>query len=151
MRIISLHQPHAAFVQYGLKPFETRGWSTNHRGCLLIHAAKRPMTTSDWQLAALHMSRCFGDTWWQTHRLFYGAVVAAVDLDYCVPVEYLTCLDRSLSNGLGNFSEGRFAWHFCRVRSFVIPIHTKGHQRFWNIEINLSGHEMTEMEWRKST
>lgn len=48
MRAISLWQPWASLVVLGAKKIETRHWSTNYRGPLLIHAAKR---TSELYLA----------------------------------------------------------------------------------------------------
>lgn len=40
MKCLSLTQPWASLVIMGIKQYETRGWSTKHRGPLLIHAAK---------------------------------------------------------------------------------------------------------------
>lgn len=41
MRAITLWQPWASAVALGSKTIETRHWSTNYRGPLAIHAAKR--------------------------------------------------------------------------------------------------------------
>lgn len=41
MKIITLHQPWASLVAFGLKKYETRHWSTDYRGPLLTHAAKK--------------------------------------------------------------------------------------------------------------
>lgn len=41
MRCLSLTQPWASLVSLGLKTFETRGWTTDYRGPLLIHASAR--------------------------------------------------------------------------------------------------------------
>ena len=38
---MTLHQPWASLVALGVKTIETRGWSTNYRGPLAIHAAVR--------------------------------------------------------------------------------------------------------------
>lgn len=43
MLCLSLYQPWASFVAYGLKTVETRSWGFAHRGPLLIHAGKRPL------------------------------------------------------------------------------------------------------------
>lgn len=42
MKLISLTQPWAALVAHGFKRFETRGWFTDYRGPLAIHATKGP-------------------------------------------------------------------------------------------------------------
>lgn len=40
MLALTLTQPWATFWALGIKVLETRGWATNHRGLLAIHAAK---------------------------------------------------------------------------------------------------------------
>ena len=40
---LTMHQPWASLLVYGIKRIEGRAWSTEHRGSLWIHAAaKRP-------------------------------------------------------------------------------------------------------------
>jgi hypothetical protein len=41
IKAISLHQPWVSLIALGVKQFETRGWSTNYRGKLVICAAKK--------------------------------------------------------------------------------------------------------------
>lgn len=41
MKAITLYQPWASLVACGAKTFETRSWSTVHRGKLAIHAGKK--------------------------------------------------------------------------------------------------------------
>jgi len=43
MLCLSLYQPWASFVAYGIKTVETRSWGFAYRGPLLIHAGKRPL------------------------------------------------------------------------------------------------------------
>jgi hypothetical protein len=38
MKVITLKQPWASLVAYGIKKYEFRTWKTNYRGKLLIHA-----------------------------------------------------------------------------------------------------------------
>lgn len=40
MKALSLTQPWATLIAIGVKRFETRGWNTDYRGPLLIHASK---------------------------------------------------------------------------------------------------------------
>jgi len=134
VRAISLWQPHATFVALGLKPFETRGWATAYRGPLLIHAAKRKMTAADYALAA----RVFGaDDWWLKFRVPLGAFVCIVDLVDCMDVEDMSEADRRASNGLGDFSTGRFAWRLASVQRLVRPIPARGRQSFWRVDLAL--------------
>lgn len=41
MKALTLWQPWASLIAVGAKTIETRGWATNYRGPLAIHAAKR--------------------------------------------------------------------------------------------------------------
>jgi hypothetical protein len=41
MHCLSVRQPWASLIVRGIKDIENRTWCTNHRGPLLIHAAKR--------------------------------------------------------------------------------------------------------------
>ena len=50
MRALSLWQPHAQAIMLGIKPYETRGWSTDHRRPLAIHAAKKVFDYRDYPL-----------------------------------------------------------------------------------------------------
>lgn len=40
MKALTIHQPWASLIAYGFKRFETRGWRTNYRGLVAIHAGK---------------------------------------------------------------------------------------------------------------
>ena len=39
MKALTLYEPYATLVALNLKKIETRGWRTNYRGPLAIHAA----------------------------------------------------------------------------------------------------------------
>jgi hypothetical protein len=41
MKVLSIQQPWASLIVHGLKRCELRSWSTNYRGRLAIHAARR--------------------------------------------------------------------------------------------------------------
>ena len=43
-KCLSLHQPYASLLAYGLMRGEGRVWSTEHRGKLWIHAASKKVT-----------------------------------------------------------------------------------------------------------
>ena len=41
IKAITIYQPWASLKACGAKKFETRGWATNYRGPIAIHAAKQ--------------------------------------------------------------------------------------------------------------
>lgn len=93
MKALSLWQPHAAAIMLGLKPWETRGWSTPYRGPLAIHAAKKTFREQDydwnWFCEAKKRLSLAGCPLW---RLDYGKIVCIVDLVDCVPAQQCRAL-----------------------------------------------------------
>jgi activating signal cointegrator 1 len=117
MRAISLWQPWATFMINGHKQIETRHWSINHRGSLLIHAAK-------------NQSECdqhFRKT------LPFGAILGKVDVIDCVPTEELIKRISQKEAELGNYEPGRFGWVCDNVMIFSKPIPYKGQQGLFDV------------------
>jgi hypothetical protein len=40
-KVLTIRQPWAQLIVWGVKPVENRSWLTNHRGALLIHAGMK--------------------------------------------------------------------------------------------------------------
>jgi activating signal cointegrator 1 len=160
MRAISLHQPWASLVVLGSKTMETRHWSTDYRGPLLIHAAKRRNIEellwlgASWQFhAAFHAVG--GSMNGRVLDLPFGALVGKVDLIGCVPTaalalnqlrmprwtpdatdyhkEHLISGHYWCEEMLGNFELGRFAWVLTNAVRFTEPIPYKGSQGFFTV------------------
>jgi len=47
MKALSVRQPWATFIAWGMKTIEVRSWTTNYRGPLLICASGRDVKTDD--------------------------------------------------------------------------------------------------------
>lgn len=129
VKALSLWEPWASLMRSGRKTIETRGWSTNHRGTLLICAAKRRNVS---ELSYLLEDRAFrdalgvdigepGDVVSQRElnqeagavdvRLLYGYAVALVDLvDVVTTVLGRTFAAERGEEAFGDYSAGRFAW-----------------------------------------
>ena len=154
MKALSLWQPWASVIATGAKRIETRSWSTNYRGPLLIHAAKRR-----------HVGelRGLGTCWyWRgALRMFsgasmfslpFGAIVASCRLVDCQPSEYFTAVDIDAARSpdlppgtphphwytwteglLGDFGPGRFGWVLEDIRALPEPIPYRGRQRLFNV------------------
>ena len=145
MKALTLWQPWADAIARGFKNYETRHWSTNHRGPIAIHAAKR----SDPILEA-HMLEGFGN-YCDTHLdegaretlaglgqpadWARGAIVATATLVQCHTIgpNFLSGLDR-FEYLFGNYEPGRFAWDLQDIKRLPEPIPVKGMQGLWEWE-----------------
>lgn len=147
-RALTVYQPYAQLSVLGLKKNETRGWSTNIRGRIAIHAAKRHPdyiydTLPEKTLITIYEALddfCFGplDT-----ALPIGAVVGTVEIVDCLKIvqasdvyEYAVLENGAVINGaeylFGDYREGRYAWPLKNPIIFDEPIPAKGSQGFWN-------------------
>lgn len=99
MKAISLWQPWASLIIDGRKVYETRHWSTQHRGPLAIHAAKR-----------IDKDACqlFG---YSPDAIPCGAVLGIVELEDCLLMSN-ALIDRqsAVELAVGCWFPGRWAW-----------------------------------------
>ena len=131
IKVLSLWQPWATLMANGDKTIETRHWSTNYRGPLAIHAAKRIVPVSEGVQAYERLAVRKIDP----ASLPRGAVVVIVDLLDVVPVEELSPWQSGglyhvtkAEQALGNYAPGRYAW-ITRLRAELPePIPLRGSQ-----------------------
>lgn len=129
VRALVVWQPWATLIAVGAKRIETRGWSTNHRGPLVIYAAAK-WTRWQWELLAEPAIRRALDAagfdppsaWCGANRtrpLRLGEPVAVVDLadvrrivegPSLVAGSYLSTPVPGPEVPLGDYTPGRFAW-----------------------------------------
>ena len=141
MRALSLWQPHAQAIALSLKVFETRGWSTDYRGPLAIHAAKKILNYKDYPLDYYQeVGRRFKEKDFPLYALDYGKVLCVVDLVDCVPTGKLR--GRIWRNEFwgdfrdkGDDGKDRYAFKLENVR--VIPAHKRpavtGRQKWFQV------------------
>jgi hypothetical protein len=126
MKVLSLTQPWAEAMALRIKRFETRGWSTRYTGPLAIHATKERWDPRRYDPAWVRM---LADNGIHFEDLQYGAVICVGQLIRCYPTgsgiaNNIGALERSL----GDYSEGRHAWHLVDVRVLKNPILMRGYQ-----------------------
>ena len=120
--------PYPALIIRGDKLYETRGWSTDYRGPLAIHAARnprRPLRT-DPSTVAMH-----------------GRIVAVADLVDCIPTDDADPARKEAA--LGDWTPGRFAFKLALVRELVPYLPYKSRQ---GKLINLTDEQIREIESR---
>lgn len=133
MKALSLWQPWASLVALQLKRVETRGWTTDYRGPLAIHAAKRPIPRDFGEFAEekkiAHVLAAYGVAW---RTLPLGVVLCTVDL---FRIERTSVIRGDLSETeriFGDYTDCRYAWFFQDVKRFETPIPAKGNRLLWN-------------------
>ncbi|HEY9825220.1 MAG TPA: ASCH domain-containing protein [Stenomitos sp.] len=139
MKIITLWQPYASLIAYGLKGYETRSWGTKYRGPIAIHAAARKMTKADidtWE-TAFDIAVAYGpiEEFPFASELPLGKIVAVADLTNCLSMAEGFSSDihidirevSDLEQYCGNWELGRIAWQLDNVRR-VKPLPFKGQQ-----------------------
>jgi activating signal cointegrator 1 len=138
MKAISLHQPWAIAVAIGLKKYETRSWSTRHRGSIAIHAAQAKTDAQRDVFEQWLRIRELRDAFEAAHRLDFemmpfGKVIAIAEIDEVIPAESLRFDRNDPQQWLGDFSLGRYAWHFKSVRKLRKIYPVRGRQGLFNL------------------
>jgi len=151
MKALTLTQPWASLIALGEKKVETRGWSTPHRGPILIHAAKtlaEPVCNED-GLRELVAREPFATALGRhgitvAEQLPRGQVVAVAHVLACLPTIQLGSRMRELpeladfkaaeyERAFGDYSPGRFAWLLGKVERFGKPIPLRGGQKLFDV------------------
>lgn len=141
LKAISLWQPWASLWVSKNKRHDTRHWSTNHRGRLQVHAAKKFVKDVDSDLDDI-LSSEFGGHWGM--ELPTGAIIGMVDLVDIISTNTLyggafnpefskLTDDDRIDIECGDFSPDRFGWRRGTYWVFREPVPYKGHQGLFNV------------------
>lgn len=138
MRALTLWQPWASLIAWGLKQYETRSWRTDYRGPLAIHAG---MTTAGFKAVGYmpQIRRVLAERSTEPHDLPRGAVLCIVQLEGCYPITPEVAGEVEQMRGqdeiaFGDWSDGRYAWRLRVLEQFDRPVRAKGNQGFWEWE-----------------
>jgi hypothetical protein len=128
MKALTVWQPWASFLASGEKEYETRGYSIQYRGLLVIHAAARPPREGEF----IYPYRNGPDF---SKKFPLSALLGIVEVIESLPVKGLVISNKERS--LGDYSPGRFAWRMRVVKKFEEPIPYKGAQGLWNLPLSV--------------
>lgn len=153
MKCISIIQPWASLIVLGAKRFETRGWCTQHRGLLAIHASRRfpdPAREICRDEPFRSILQAGGIRNW--FDLPAGAVLGTVRLVDCVPTKHAV-LFSAQDRALGDFRRGRWAWELAQPTPLPQPIPMAGRLGVYDIRSQEAGavRRSQESGGRKST
>ncbi len=134
MKALTLYNPWATLVVLGEKQFETRSWSTSHRGLLAIHTSKKPMTRFQKTLCRqeYYEAALTGINPW----MWPGRIIGTVEVVRCFRVESLPELmmyPDQKEQAFGDFSPYRFAWQLTNPQRLAAPIPCVGHMGVWMV------------------
>lgn len=145
MKAITIIQPWATLIALGEKQFETRSWSTKHRGELAIHAGKK----IDREACETEpIKSTLAKHGYTADNLPTGAILAIAHLTECWSIRneggpiWLDIVSKTLGWAgkfpdeyyFGDYTDGRYAWQTSNVRQLPAPIPAKGMQGLWNWE-----------------
>jgi hypothetical protein len=149
LRCLSVWQPRASALALGINRYETRAWATRYREPIAIHAAKRWTGTE----IAFHRS-CAARLRQQGHSMAdqyaveplpLGCIVAIADLVACWRVEEFPYRLDEAERMFGDFSPGRYAWHFSDMVRLPEPVPCRGHQGLWTLPREVADQVMNQM------
>jgi hypothetical protein len=148
MKAISVWEPWASLIRTRAKTIETRSWSVNYRGKLLICAGKRKLSKQKlWELLCIpefkkgllpiagRSRNVSGGL--SAEDLYFGHAVAVVELYHCKPTNECTNDDIGFNRPFGDFSFGRYAWFLRLIDGSFKPFRVKGRQGLFNIDDSL--------------
>lgn len=159
MKAITLWQPWASLLACGVKKFETRGWATQYRGPIAIHAAMlnpfkaiRPVPTDVvWEMRQALKNVGLLNNTSDFRALPCGCVIATAELVDCHEIRpcgegpeevYIWTTENNIflrtddpEYLFGDWTPGRFAWEIKNVKMFPDPIPARGKQGLWNWEV----------------
>jgi hypothetical protein len=133
MKAITVRQPWAALLVLGLKRIETRGWKTNIRERIAVHAAAGPPDPR--AVAGLTLIPRFAEILrpYVKDGFPLGCVLGSVFLADCLPIDEL-CGTRYATYAevaAGDWRPGRFGWIMENPVLFETPFRQAGSQGFW--------------------
>lgn len=140
MKALTLWEPWASLIAHGFKQVETRGWYTNYRGELAIHAAKQKLDPKEVSRLTFHL----GHHGFELPASHFSCVVCTVQLVACIPTALVQIQANKLKppfvpargwdfeRPLGNYEAGRWAWILRDVKPFDPPIPAVGDRKLWD-------------------
>ena len=150
MNALTFYQPYGQLVILGLKGNETRGWYTNIRGRVAVHAGKKyPSSIYEMLVNAGDEKTLFaiydaletaGYDPNDDADLPLGAVIGTVEIVECAKVVRRTYDSAVLESGriitgrellFGDYRPERYAWKLRNPEMFKTPVPARGHQGFW--------------------
>lgn len=134
MKAISIKQPWASLISYGIKDRENRTWYTNFRGKLLIHASASPdnrFIRNDLSFLNNDQYDIIGEAMREhiLKNMFYGAIIGEMEVTGCVLNSKSVWADHDQIKPIYN-------WQLEKAKVYDQPIvNVKGSLSLWEYEM----------------
>lgn len=135
MIALSLLQPWASLVIMGAKKIETRSWSTDYRGKLLIHAGKSKRGS------LITASPLFLQYIPDFNKLPFGMIIGEVTLEKILRIEDFKVSKKDMDKltleerAFGDYNAGRYGWILTNPVEYENKFFCRGQLRLWNFEL----------------
>lgn len=144
MKGLSLIEPWASLVAFGLKKVETRSWYASYRGPVAIHASKSRVEFHDPERIEQLFAQAgvqSPEGWPKSELDFpFGKIVAVAKIESCVEMnEALIQSQTQAERAFGAWAPGRFAWILGEVRRIQYPVPCKGALGLWDVPEAIRG------------
>ena len=150
MKALTLHQPWASLIAYGVKAIETRSWAPPKALLgerIAIHAGRRVARAGLSSRVWYAVEGLYGSEWWNaipTSAVVCTAVLADARRVQWVGADQELHLTHSLTgvtsgekvkaDPYGDFGVGRWLWFLRELGPVEPPVPAVGHQGFWDWE-----------------
>lgn len=133
VKAISLWQPWASAISFGLKHYETRGWKTNYRGKLVICSARKNSKQQRQTYKEIKNKLAIETNWNDLPR---GYAIAICDLTDCTFMtdDFIRTI-KDVERECGDWQVGRYAWKLENIYIPKKPIPVTGKQGLWNFDL----------------
>ncbi len=121
MKAVSVKQPWALAIASGLKTIETRTWSTDYRGPILIVASKKP----DAAQLKMAMEETDGEI---AEKIEYGKALATANLVDCRPMT-----EEDEDAAMCEVYPGTFSWVLADIVRMA-PFEQKGQLGLYDVD-----------------
>ncbi|KAH3762538.1 activating signal cointegrator 1 [Pelomyxa schiedti] len=134
-KALTLHQPWASLLVYGIKTAEGRNWTTNHRGKLWIHAASKQPDPDVIRSLEEQYRLLSPDEDLQFPKDYpLGALVGRVEVVDCIDQKRY----QSTEENQRDPNDSEFLWLCSNPERLTLPFRMSGNQRLWNIPTNVT-------------
>lgn len=134
MKVLTVLQPYATLIALGIKRYETRDWSPDYVGPILIHAGRGRALLGD-ALREPIRSILRAQGFRRLAELPMGAALARADIVASHPAEALALRLGNLERALGNYvGRKRRAWELRNVRRLTSTVALRGQQGLFDWE-----------------